>query len=122
MRLLPGGGAVVVPEIDGLSLRDLPPRPPRRQTLPGSRDLSSFCPRAGRALLVRHWPDYRRSLELVEPGLAPRQLWIGTPGPGGHGLQPRRRAGLGAARGRAGRPALTLMALDRRGSVLAGSA
>ncbi|HCV56520.1 MAG TPA: hypothetical protein DGR08_02890, partial [Synechococcales bacterium UBA12195] len=42
------------------------------------RDLSSFCPQAGRAVLVRHWPDYRRSIELLEPGRAPRQLWIGT--------------------------------------------
>ena len=73
---------MVVPEPEGLSLQTLPVSlggsdPPRRQTLPGSRDLSSFCPQAGRALLVRHWPDYRRSLELVEPGQAPRQLWLG---------------------------------------------
>ena len=68
MQLLPEGGGLVVPELEGLSLRNLPGRPPRRQLLPGSRDLSSFCPRGGRALLVRHWPDYRRSLELVEPG------------------------------------------------------
>jgi hypothetical protein len=26
---------------------------------------------------VRHWPDYRRSVELVIPGLSPRQLWLG---------------------------------------------
>jgi hypothetical protein len=77
LRLLPEGGAVVVPEAEGLSLRTLPPRPAVRQLLPGSRDLSSFCPQAGRALLLRHWPDYRRSLELVEPGVPPRQLWIG---------------------------------------------
>lgn len=82
IRLAPEGGAMVVPEPEGLSLQTLPVSlggsdPPRRQTLPGSRDLSSFCPQAGRALLVRHWPDYRRSLELVEPGQAPRQLWLG---------------------------------------------
>jgi hypothetical protein len=118
VRLLPEGGAVVVPEIDGLSLRDLPPRAPRRQTLPGSRDLSSFCPRAGRALLVRHWPDYRRSLELVEPGLAPRQLWIGTQAlvatacsRGGEKVWAMLVEGVG-------RPALTLLALDRRGAVV----
>ncbi len=119
VRLLPEGGALVVPEIDGLSLRDLPPRPERRQTLPGSRDLSSFCPRAGRALLVRHWPDFRRSLELVEPGVAPRQLWIG----------PQALAATACSRGGeriwalliegVGRPSLTLVALDRRGTVLA---
>ena len=77
MQLLPEGAALVVPELEGLSLRNLPGKPERRQLLPGSRDLSSFCPVSGRALLVRHWPDFRRSLELVEPGLAPRQLWIG---------------------------------------------
>ena len=77
MQLLPEGGALVVPELEGLSLRNLPGRPARRQLLPGSRDLSSFCPVSGRALLVRHWPDFRRSLELVEPGQPPRQLWIG---------------------------------------------
>ena len=78
MQLLPEGGALVVPELEGLSLRNLPGRPARRQLLPGSRDLSSFCPVSGRALLVRHWPDFRRSLELVEPGQAPRQLWLGS--------------------------------------------
>jgi hypothetical protein len=78
LQLVPEGGAVLVPDTDGLNLQALPPQPPRRQTLPGSRDLSSFCPQAGRALLVRHWPDFRRSLELVEPGQSPRQLWVGT--------------------------------------------
>jgi hypothetical protein len=80
MQLLPEGGGVVVPAIDGLSLQNLPGQPPRRQLLPGSRDLSSFCPVSGRALLVRHWPDYRRSLELVEPGQPPRPLWLGHQG------------------------------------------
>jgi len=77
MQLLPEGGGVVVPELEGLTLHNLPGQPSRRQVLPGSRELSSFCPVSGRALLVRHWPDYRRSLELVEPGQPPRQLWIG---------------------------------------------
>ena len=82
IRLAPEGGAMLVPGAEGLSLETLPSslggaEPPRRQILPGSRDLSSFCPQAGRALLVRHWPDYRRSLELVEPGQAPRQIWLG---------------------------------------------
>jgi hypothetical protein len=78
MQLLPEGGGVVVPELEGLTLHNLPGQPRRRQLLPGSRELSSFCPVSGRALLVRHWPDYRRSLELVEPGQPPRQLWIGS--------------------------------------------
>ena len=76
--LLPEGGAVVVPRNEGLTLDTLPPRPPRRQILPGSRDLLAFCPRSGRALLRRHWPDYRRSLEWLEPGQPPRELWRGS--------------------------------------------
>ena len=84
MQLLPQGGAVVVPELDGLSLQPLVAgaqvAAARRQVLPGSRDLSSFCPVSGRALLLRHWPDFRRSLELVEPGQPPRQLWLGSAG------------------------------------------
>jgi hypothetical protein len=118
MRLLPEGGAVVVPQIEGLSLRALPPQATPPQTLPGSRDLSAFCPRAGRALLVRHWPDYRRSLELVEPGQAPRQLWIGSQalvasacGGGGE------RIWALLVEGR-GQPKLTLLALDRQGRLL----
>ena len=119
MRLLPQGGAVVVPASDGLQLHDLPPRPPRQQTLPGSRDLSSFCPRAGRALLVRHWPDFRRSLELVEPGQPPRQLWIGP-----QAVVASSCSGSGdrlwlALVDGVQRPQLTLLALDRRGRVLA---
>jgi hypothetical protein len=34
MRLLPEGGGLVVPESEGLSLRALPPRPPRRTASP----------------------------------------------------------------------------------------
>lgn len=76
--LLPEGGAVVVPRNEGLTLDHLPPRPSRRQILPGSRDLVAFCPRSGRALLRRHWPDYRRSLEWLESGQPPQELWRGT--------------------------------------------
>jgi hypothetical protein len=76
--LLPEGGAVVVPRNEGLTLEDLPPRPPRRQILPGSRDLLAFCPRSGRALLRRHWPDYHRSMEWLEPGQPPLELWRGA--------------------------------------------
>jgi hypothetical protein len=116
--LLPEGGAAVVPEPDGISLYTLPPRPPRRETLPGSRDISSFCPRAGRALLVRHWPDFRRSLERLEPGRPPRQLWIGSEAlvasacaGGGERIWALLVAG-------SGRPTLTLLALDGEGRVL----
>jgi hypothetical protein len=114
ITLVPQGGAMIVPEDDGLALRTLPPRPPaRRQLLPGSRDLSSFCPVAGRALLTRHWPDFRRSLELVEPDQAPKSLWLG------------REALLASACSRGGervwallldgieRPELTVLALSR---------
>ena len=104
MQLLPEGGGLVVPELDGLSLRQLPGRPPRRQLLPGSRDLSSFCPRGGRALLVRHWPDYRRSLELVEPGQPPRMLWQGE------------EAMLGSACDRGGERSWLLLSDWRRGA------
>ena len=118
MRLLPEGDAVVVPGPEALSLQALPPRPPRRQTLPGNRDLSAFCPRSGRALLLRHWPDYRRSLELVEPGQAPRQLWIGS-----EALVASACAGGGERIWAllidgTGQPELTLLALDRRGKLL----
>ncbi|MCP9841230.1 hypothetical protein KBY93_11390 [Synechococcus sp. J7-Johnson] len=77
IALVPQGGAMIVPESDGLALRTLPPRPARRQLLPGSRDLSSFRPVGGRPLPPRHWPDFRRSLELVEPAQAPKTLWLG---------------------------------------------
>ncbi|MCP9888186.1 hypothetical protein KBY96_09635 [Cyanobium sp. ATX 6A2] len=115
MLLLPEGGAVVVPDTDGLHLETLPPQAPRRQTLPGSRDLSSFCPQAGRALLQRHWPDFRRSLELLEPGQPPKQLWLGE------------QALVASACSRSGdrvwallmegsvEPRLTLLALNRQG-------
>lgn len=115
IRLLPQGGRVVVPERDGLALRTLPPLPPRRSFLPGSRDLSSFCPEAGRALLVRHWPDYRRSIEWLEPGRPPRQLWIGEEAVvatacagGGDGLWALLISGLAT-------PRLELLTLQRQG-------
>jgi hypothetical protein len=84
MQLLPSGGAVVLPTDNGLALASLEAllsadggTERRQQLLPGSRDLRAFCSGAGRAVLVRHWPDYRRSLELVIPSQAPRQLWLG---------------------------------------------
>ncbi len=119
MLLAPEGGTVLVPDPEGLNLHTLPPLAPRRQTLPGSRDLSSFCPQAGRALLVRHWPDFRRSLELVEPGQPPRQLWLG------------KDAVLASACSRGGqrswallldgirRPQLSVVAFDHQGRQLA---
>ncbi len=118
MRLLPEGGGVVVPTAEGLALDDLPPRPPRRQMLPGSRDLLAFCPRSGRALLLRHWPDYRRSLERVEPGLAPRQLWLGSAAVvGGACAGGGERVWLLLLDGQE-RPVLSLLALDAQGALL----
>jgi len=115
IRLLPQGGRVVVPERDGLALQTLPPLTARRSFLPGSRDLSSFCPEAGRALLVRHWPDYRRSIEWLEPGRPPRQLWIGEDAVvatacsgGGEGLWALLIQGVS-------QPRLDLLTLDRSG-------
>jgi hypothetical protein len=116
--LLPEGGAVVVPRAEGLTLESLPPRPPRRQILPGSRDLLAFCPRSGRALLRRHWPDYRRSLEWLEPGQPPRELWRGDAAllaaicqGGGERLWVALLSGVR-------RPQLSLLALDRQGRPL----
>jgi len=118
MRLLPEGGGVVLPTPEGLALVDLPPRPPRRQMLPGSRDLLAFCPRSGRALLLRHWPDYRRSLERVEPGLPPRQLWLGSAAVvGGACAGSGERVWLLLLDGQE-RPVLSLLALDARGAIL----
>ena len=118
IQLLPEGGAVVVPETEGLSLRALPGLPPRRQLLPGSRDLSGFCPVSGRALLVRHWPDFRRSLELVEPGQPPRPLWLGSEAVHASACdRGGERVWLLLSQWR-GRQRSTLLALDRSGRVL----
>ncbi|MEB3265453.1 MAG: hypothetical protein VKN13_02440 [Cyanobacteriota bacterium] len=119
LRLLPEGGAVVMPEAEGLSLRALPPRAPWPQRLPGSRDLSSFCPQAGRALLLRHWPDYRRSLELVEPGMAPRQLWIGSQAVLASSCERGGQRVWVLLVEATGQQRLSLLALDRRGRELA---
>ena len=77
LRLLPAGGGLVVPSYNGLSLQPLLDNGQTPQILPGSRELGAFCAASGRALLIRHWPDYRRSIELVIPGLAPKQLHLG---------------------------------------------
>ena len=67
----------MVPEEDGITLQTLP-LPAKRDFLPGLTRSQQLLPASRRAVLVRHWPDYRRSIELLEPGRAPRQLWIGT--------------------------------------------
>ena len=78
VQLIPGGGGMVVPIRDGLQIAPLTAdQGARAQILPGSRELGAFCPASGRAVLIRHWPDYRRSIELVIPGQAPRQLHLG---------------------------------------------
>jgi hypothetical protein len=77
MQLLPAGGGVVMPTSNGLSLRPLQATEQKPQMLPGSRELGAFCGASGRAVLIRHWPDYRRSIELVVPGQAPKQLHLG---------------------------------------------
>ena len=66
-----------MPTYDGLSLRSLKATEQKPQILPGSRELGAFCGASGRAVLIRHWPDYRRSIELVVPGQAPKQLHLG---------------------------------------------
>ena len=77
MQLLPAGGGLVVPGYNGISIQPLKDNGKPPQVLPGSRELGAFCSTSGRAVLIRHWPDYRRSIELVIPGLAPRQLHLG---------------------------------------------
>ena len=66
-----------MPTTDGLSLRPLKATKQEAQMLPGSRELGAFCGASGRAVLIRHWPDYRRSIELVIAGQAPKQLHLG---------------------------------------------
>ena len=77
LQLLPAGGGVVVPAYNGLALQPLVDTGQPAQMLPGSRELGAFCAASGRAVLIRHWPDYRRSIELVIPGLAPQELLLG---------------------------------------------
>ena len=78
LQLIPAGGGMVVPARDGLRIDSLNEvRGSDAQILPGSREIGAFCSASGRAVLIRHWPDYRRSIELVIPGLAPRQLHLG---------------------------------------------
>ena len=77
VQLLPAGGGLIQPVYEGLKLRPLIENGQPLQMLPGSRELGAFCAASGRAVLIRHWPDYRRSIELVIPGLAPRQLHLG---------------------------------------------
>ena len=66
-----------MPTYDGLTLRPLQATKQKPQMLPGSRELGAFCGASGQAVLIRHWPDYRRSIELVVPGQAPKQLHLG---------------------------------------------
>jgi hypothetical protein len=69
-------------------------------------------------LLLRHWPDFRRSLELVEPGLPPRQLWLGPEALLASACdRSGERAWLMLAEG-SGQPQLRLITLDRRGRIL----
>ncbi|MFM8605623.1 MAG: hypothetical protein ACKOBY_08880 [Cyanobium sp.] len=116
--LLPDGGAMVVPRHEGLTLEPLPPRPPDRQMLPGSRDLVAFCPRSGRALLRRHWPDYRRSLEWLEPGQPPREIWRGSEALLAASCQGGGERIWAALLGGDRRPDLSLLALNREGQRL----
>ena len=82
LRLLPDGNGLILPSYDGLELLPLhrDSEGVSRQSLPGSREVKAFCSGAGRALLVRHWPDYRRSVELVIPARPPQQVWLGEAG------------------------------------------
>jgi len=118
IRLVPQGGSMVVPEGEGLSLVKLPGFPQARQLLPGSRDLSSFCPAGGRALLVHHRPDFTRSLEIVEPGQAPRSIWQGAEALVASACDRNGERIWALTIEGIGRPRLRLLALDRRGHLL----
>ena len=118
IRLVPQGGAMVVPHPEGLILMRLPGQPQQRQILPGSRDLSSYCPTGGRALLIHHRPDFTRSLELVEPGQPPRSLWQGSEGVTGSACdRSGDRVWLLLIDG-VGQPRLQILALNRAGRIL----
>jgi hypothetical protein len=70
-------------------------------------------------LLVRHWPDFRRSLELVEPGRPPRQLWIGQQAVLASSCQGNgERFWIAQIEG-IQRPVLTVLAMNREGRILA---
>lgn len=116
--LVPQGGAMVVPEVEGLSLLRLPGAGVGRQILPGSRDLSSFCPVGGRALLVQHRPDFTRALEIVEPGQAPRTLWVGPQALVASACERNGSRIWALTIEGLGQPRLTLLALDRTGQPL----
>ena len=119
LQLLPAGGGLVVPGYDGISLRPIKDNGKPPQVLPGSRELGAFCSTSGRAVLIRHWPDYRRSIELVIPGLAPRQLHLGEEavlGVSCNGSGEQIWAVLGVWRGR--RSQHELVQFDSEGSVL----
>ena len=69
--------------------------------------------------MIRHWPDYRRSIELVIPGLAPRQLHLGEQavlGVSCNGSGEQIWAVLGVWQGR--RSQHELVQFDSEGSVL----
>jgi hypothetical protein len=118
IKLVPQGGAMVVPEGQGLSLVKMTGPSSARQMLPGSRDLSSFCPVGGRALLVHHRPDFTRSLEIVEPGQPPRSIWQGPQALVASACD-RNGARIWALTIEGvGLPRLRLLALDRQGHVL----
>ncbi len=119
IQLLPAGGGLVVPGYDGISLRPIQDNGQPPQVLPGSRELGAFCSTSGRAVLIRHWPDYRRSIELVIPGLAPRQLHLGEQavlGVSCNGSGEQIWAVLGVWQGR--RSQHELVQFDSEGSVL----
>ena len=78
MELLPAGGGLITSTLEGIVIRPLIKNEKKMQILPGRRELGCFCAASGRAVLIRHWPDYRRSIEIIMPGIAPKQLYLGN--------------------------------------------
>ena len=105
------------PERDGLSLRSLPPRQPLRQILPGSRDLSSFCPVAGRARCCATGPTSAAPSRSWNPARHPAAL-DRRGGPGGQRLLPGGERIWALLIEGSASPRLTVLALDRQGREL----
>jgi len=79
MSLIPDGSGLVMPSSNGLELVPLLQDEIRNssQILPGDRNLQSFCSGSGRAVVTNVLPDFQESIELLIPGMAPKQLWNG---------------------------------------------
>ncbi|MFS6828048.1 hypothetical protein [Cyanobium sp. ATX-6F1] len=86
--------------------------------LPGSRDLSSFCPVGAAPCWCSIDPTSTRALEIVEPGQAPRTLWVGPQALVASACERNGSRVWALTIEGLGQPRLTLLALDRTGKRL----